>query len=378
VKLDILRVKTTAFIAMTPHRKRIQFRLPRPSVLLLGGVLLLLFVTVLSVGIPALRTLQFVREMERYGGAVEFDDFGPNWLPKWVVFKRPVSVWFLESEIDNRILAKLATVSTLDSLVCGGETITDEGLAQLRALPALEALNLRANVSGEGLRGLNGLTSLTLASRRLSHEGMAAIRKMNRLKHLRLLEASMSDNDLEHLKGLGELEYLVISGAQITDEGLKYLGGLKKLTDLTIRDASFDGNGLFSLQPLSNLERLQLPGCRVTDAALESIGKLSQLQLFELTDTELTDDDLKHFNMLTNLWHLDLDGTQVTGTGLVHLSMLTKLREIILFGTPFTDQNLQHVDSVPVLDHLDVRHTKVTEGGARRYMESRPRVGITY
>ncbi len=105
-----------------------------------------------------------------------------------------------------------------DSLVVdfhlGGTSLTDEGLAQIKALPKVVQLDLKD-------------TQITDA-------GLAQLAALSTLNRLHLEKTKVTDAGLVHLKDLGNLEYLNLYGTAVTDAGLEQLKGLKNLKKLYV------------------------------------------------------------------------------------------------------------------------------------------------
>ncbi len=119
-----------------------------------------------------------------------------------------------------------------DSLVVdfhlGGTALTDEGLAQVKALPKLVQLDLKdTQITDAGLANLAGIATLN---------------------RLHLEKTKVTDAGLVHLKDLGNLEYLNLYGTAVTDAGLEHLKGLKNLKKLYLWQSQVTDAGVAKLK----------------------------------------------------------------------------------------------------------------------------------
>jgi len=109
---------------------------------------------------------------------------------------------------------------------------------------------------------------------------------------------------------------------------------------LRLDDARLPEEGLEHLSGLTNLSWLRLAGTRITDNELEQVKELTNVIDLNLSNTRVTDAGLEHLKRMTNLIDLDLRNTRVTNAGLEHLKGLTNLEHLWLYGTQVTDDGV--------------------------------------
>jgi len=225
---------------VTPERRRMSIRLPRPLWIGVAAVLLVVAAVGLRIGIPAYRQAILIREIKQSGGDVLTNPQLPYWLRHRLGDDR--STWF-----ENVELVRL------------GPSATNENLAQLRILPELQRLDLRGtqvtDASLVHLERFDRLTEVALATTRATDAGVAHLRMLTRLERLSL-NANVTDAGLAHLAGLPNLHYLRLDRTQVTDDGLRHLKGLK------LRVLWLNDNTQITEAGIANLERA-IPGLAV-------------------------------------------------------------------------------------------------------------------
>jgi hypothetical protein len=118
-----------------------------------------------------------------------------------------------------------------DSLVVdfhlGGTALTNDGLAQVKALPKVVELNLKdTQITDEGLvqiAGMGSLVRLHLEQTKVTDAGLVHLKDLGNLEYLNLYGTAVTDAGLEHLKSLAKLKKLFVWQTQVTDEGIAKL-----------------------------------------------------------------------------------------------------------------------------------------------------------
>lgn len=224
---------------------------------------------------------------------------------------------------------------------------TDAGLAALRGLPALEALDLDANVGDAGLEPLAGLERLEVL-RVASHEPAgtgAPLAKLRSLRQARLEGAVADDAGLAAVATLPALASLVVRPTRaVTAAGLGALERAQALHDLglDLRHAATGAqDGLARLWPLARLSQL----------SVRYDGTLGELPLRGLTG-------------LVNLRHLSLEaGALPTLAPLAELAALETLR-LRVGRTPREAGWLAPLRDLPRLVALDLSPTRLGPAAA--------------
>jgi hypothetical protein len=145
---------------------------------------------------------------------------------------------------DDDRASVLAGLTALEQLDVPFHNLTDTGLAHLRNLSALTALDLRTTpgaigdadnmLTDDGLAHLEKLTALETLHlpRGIGDAGLAHLCGLTNLKRLSLWHTSVTDEGLLHVAALTQLEQLELPRATVTDEGVEHLQ--QALPDLKI------------------------------------------------------------------------------------------------------------------------------------------------
>jgi len=162
-----------------------------------------------------------------------------------------VEVYWRDPALDERRLAVLTGLTTLEKLELSGSPVTSRGLAHLRGLSKLYMLHLDGTqVGDEGLAhlaGLRGLGVLSLDDTRVTDGGLAALARLPQLERLYLNGTGVTDAGLAHLAKLTRLKELSLVKTRITDAGLAHLKGLTALEMLKVYDTGVTQQGMNDL-----------------------------------------------------------------------------------------------------------------------------------
>ncbi len=208
-------------------------------------------------------------------------------------------------------------------------------------------------------------------------EGLAFVRRLDKLPSLSLEHSSLPDDALQELAGMANLRRLYLGESQIEGPGLRRLAGLDSLTYLSLKDLKLDDDALEHIGQLANLDHLGLDGTSVTDAALEHLKPLERLAKLWLNGTRITDAGLVHLGGLTQIAWLDLSDTRITDAGIEHLGSLPKLEELRLQNTALTDGAIEHLAELKALKRLHLQGTTITDVGIAKLRRAMPQISVT-
>ena len=269
---------------------------------------------------------------------------------------------------------------TLESLCVDGIQITDETLADLKALP-LVALRIRGTrgVTDEGMSSvaaMGGLRHLDLRGcYSLTDAGLARISGLADLEVLRLMATKgITDATLSIAAGLKQLRTLEISHMQLTDTGLAHLAGHERLESLYLRATGVSDRGFVHLAKCPRLRSLVLSACEgVTDPGLEDLASLP-LVVLDLGETTVSDEGLAALAGLEQLRELSLAKSEhIDGTGLGALASLASLRRLDLSDASLVaDEAVPAIAKLGALRQLLIRGTAITIRGERQLQEALP------
>jgi Leucine-rich repeat (LRR) protein len=292
----------------------------------------------------------------------------------------------------DEFLAQMVELPALESLYLSRSGITDDGVAQLAGAQSLRELSLtgtKITAASIGvLPRLPALTRLYLAHTDIGSEGARLTANISGLTHLSLQDVKLADDDLALLKRLEKLEWLDLSGTPITDSALTHLSHLQTLRELHIADTQITDAGQEELVAL-------LPNCRAVGDPLDfqrlavrwvlqnkgtvvlDSGPITSLKALprdachilsiDLAELALLrpSDIVKHLLGCSDLQALNLSVTPIREIDLPVVSKLVTLKELRLAGVPATDASLKHFEPLSRLEVLDLSGTRVSGSGLR-------------
>ncbi len=292
----------------------------------------------------------------RLGGDIR-SRYDLGWTPEQVISP----LWRLSQQLRSLDLSQCGIIAT------------DDSLRGIKALTALEVLNL-AECKTIGVQGLAELAQLSqlrsldlCGCTQLTDAGLIELNKGSLSRTLTTLNLKrchqISDVGVEATVGkFSQLRSLTLSHCELlTDRSLSIV--LRTCVGLTALDVSWceklgDGTAL-ELVSLKAVVALRLQGCaQVTDAGLKELGCLATLTALDLSLCEaLTDDTFVQLGTLSRLQTLDLHGcTNLTDRALEALSRgcpgLTKLN--VNFCGKVTDAGVGALAQLRGLKLLDL------------------------
>ena len=241
---------------------------------------------------------------------------------------------------------------------------TDRGVAQLKGLDGLFALDLDAselNISGHALAPLVDLPNLGSLSFDAKDDAMPHIARMPRLRFLGCQDTAASDDgwvalgasqSIERIWGrrcyglanrgflaLGRiptLRYLSVSCRNVDDDAIATLPtfpSLRELMPMDVPDAGYRHIGR-----CTSLEALTLMYCRdTTDAATVHITALPRLSQYFASYTQITDRTPELLSGIASLERVTFDSCAgLTNDGIAHLARLPRLKELRVSGRGLT------------------------------------------
>jgi hypothetical protein len=244
-----------------------------------------------------------------------------------------------------------------------GDRRADEHLEQLtRYAPYIEGLDLGnlelepAHVTNRGLAcigNFNALKWLALpGAAKVTDDGLAALKTLRHLKALNIAMTKVGDKGAAYISSLTQLETADFRGTNVTNAALINLGKLQSLKVLLLWDCDIGDAGLAHLEHLTQLEHLDLGWTKVTDAGLVHLKKLASLKGLLLEGCDIGDRGLAHLENVAGLRWLDLNRTMVTNLGLASLKRLSGLQRLELGEIKINDAGLANVGCLVELKYL--------------------------
>jgi Leucine-rich repeat (LRR) protein len=288
----------------------------------------------------------------------------------------------LPDRIDERGLAPLVGLTSLEGLSFGDNNITDATLEQVARLTSLTQLELGSEKVTEAgvahLARLPRLERIIFRGKVFNHAAFAPLKDIKGLRVLcfRYLQA-VTDADLDQLAGIAQLEDLNLFWCMnLTDAFLPPLQRLPHLRRLNIDHAKLTGRGLACLKEMKTLEALNLPCADVSDEGLQCLSGLPRVRELRVPQPHYADptrhqdgygdEGLKALSRLTALESLEIGSAAVTDRGIQHLATLTGLKKFSMFGCDgLTDESLRMIGRWPALENLSLSFGSLTISGLK-------------
>lgn len=298
-------------------------------------------------------------------------------------------------------LDHICQLVSLKGLQLYNANVTDDGLAQLARLKALEelAFNTCPKVHGAryaNLAAVKSLRRLALFAQPIGSAEFSGISKLTQLESLRLNPASVGPvaiktSDVAELANLTNLQTLDLMAFDWNAKKpfgnglLRAMGQIKGLRELRLYNVFVEAEGIEaltknaelrelrlniefnerSLAALAGLKQLRKLGLQgegaVDDAALQQLAKLQPLTELSIAASGIDDRGLALFESLTALEKLVLPKSRIHGAGLASLDKLTKLKTLTIANSPFNDDGAKLLVRLPAIEWLDLSKTKVTD-----------------
>jgi hypothetical protein len=213
-------------------------------------------------------------------------------------------------EVTEQGLVHLKNLPRLRELAISGSGITDHGLKILAENnPRLTRLDLSgANITDEGLNfvgQIRGLRGLKLYATKTTDAGLAHLRGLNELEALEPAD-TMTDEGLTYFANCKRLYSLDLQYCrEISDRGIEIVSHFSSLRRLQLLGTGITDEGLASLRRLKYLEYLGLTDTRVTGRGFEQwpdSPSLSELHIARVELAPSTLDSLARFDDLRFLW----------------------------------------------------------------------------
>ena len=252
-----------------------------------------------------------------------------------------------------RELPALASPGTLDSFlsVSSARTLTDDALVHIGSLQGVSALDLSMSVFG---------------SPHYTARGMAHLRGMTALEALNFHGALATDAVLEGVAAIPRLRALHCQDIASGDEGFIALGRSITLERLGARFCHrLTDRGFAALAALPRLQALGIGGSRLTDAAWAPLADAQAL--VDLNPNLSRDGAFVHIGRIPHLERLtNVYNRATTDAATRYLRNHPRLVHYGAFGTQITDESLRILADLPRLETLEFENcARMTDTGLR-------------
>jgi len=311
------------------------------------------------------------------------------------------------SAITDAELRLLAELRHIEAVKIDGTSVSEQGLAHLKAISTLKKIDLGAMQVDEttvaaiqralpdceikqSLTNQRNTASWVLASGGrvdvITPDGvvLSDLRDPKDLpqgpftiRGVRLIDqSSVSDDDLVNFRGLAKLERLLLARTGIGDDGLEHLAGCTGLRDLDLSDTKITDSGAIKLARMRSLKQLHVAGTGITAEGLRNLMQLPELTHLSLARTSIADADLVHLKGMPRLTWLSLSGTPSTDVALEPLRALPRLQELFLSKTGITDAGIEELQASLTNTRVVADKADPQRLAARWVLQQRGTVGI--
>jgi hypothetical protein len=274
----------------------------------------------------------------------------------------------------------LGRVKSLEEVRLVRTKVTDAGLRELAALPALELLGLEgmpASGTGFASPGWPKLRDLDAARSGLTDAGMKAVAELPALVSLRVDGCAVTDAGLLPLERAKKLAELSLSETKVTDAGLEVIRGVKTLRTLEVANTAVTGVGFGRAEYGASLRKLDAGGAKIDDSGAGNLARFPGLTSLSLAGCPVSDAGLAGpLKRMKSLSKCDLSGTQVGDEAAKAVGALPGLEDANFARTKLTDAGLKALASRSKVRLIDARGTNVTKEGAARAKMGRNRLEV--
>jgi hypothetical protein len=235
--------------------------------------------------------------------------------------------------------------------ISGGRTLTDQALADIGTLKGLAALDVHTSVFG---------------SPHYTARGVAHLKKLNALEALNFHGQLATDAVLTEIAAIPRLRSLHCQDIVAGDEGFIALGNCTTLERLSARFcAHVTDRGFGAIAHLPHLRTLDAGGPRLTDAATAPLSEAAALEDFG--PIMFGDAAFAHIARIPYLQKLSNMYNRATTDGATrHLRNHPRLVQYSAFGTQITDESLLILAGLAALETVDFENCAgITDEGLR-------------
>lgn len=177
---------------------------------------------------------------------------------------------------------------------------------------------------------------------------------------VRLYGEQFDDRDLKLVALLRDIEGVSVASGRVTDEGLQQLCGLQRLGRLWLLGTQVTGRGLACIARLPALRYLNLGGSPVGDDGLAALAPAGHLRDLTFNSGVVSDEGIARVARLPALERLSIAGTNIAGSSLRHLVKASKLRSLELGTAQLDREGLALLPAIPHLAEVWVRTPEVS------------------
>ncbi|EMI15503.1 leucine-rich repeat domain protein [Rhodopirellula maiorica SM1] len=199
---------------------------------------------------------------------------------------------FFKTNVYPSWLIHIAEMKQLRNLNIYGPKLIDEDLDFLESLPKLDQFSLEAaKITDNGVATIANLKAiekvgLTNCSG-VTQNALVFIADNPRISEFQTEGIPLTNDGLKHLEN-SRLQYLRLARANLTDDCVESIKKMKQLTRIGIVFSTLSGSRLEELSEIPNLQWLELSFTDVGDNALQQIAEIQSLKCLTIVETPAT------------------------------------------------------------------------------------------
>ena len=222
-------------------------------------------------------------------------------------------------------------------------------------------------IGSRGIRciaAIKGLKVLGAAGLKLNGDDVAAFVTMQDLQTLLLARTNLDDN-LLHGLSKARVTHLSLGGTRVTEDGLAAIRRFEKLKSLSIVMFEFTQKGFRNVSQSGSLIELDLRECVFKKDTVESMKLLKSIKSLTLEAATFSEAHVKALSSCKSLRSLNLCSTKCTDDSISSLMVLGELEELWINHTKVSDESIKNLSKLKSIKTLDVSYSSISEEESR-------------
>lgn len=285
------------------------------------------------------------------------------------------------AKVGDEELKKLRGLSGLTHLSIWGTSISDQGLANLTnegRLPLPNLLNLslgETEITEAGLGYLAGsrqLAVLNISDTRISD--LSVLPNFPQLSKLDIRDGQIAAEALAELKAIKTLKSLTLDGTQVADLGSQHTLALGAITVLNVQcnGAEFDPIVFQGLDELADLQLISPPNSLFVESFWMTVASLPKLTSMSFANC-LTNETLAGLQPMPQLRKFHLGFAKASVARIPDAAeKLPNLIDLANIGAELTDNDALQLQKFSRLTQLDVTVNQITAVGIEKLRKALP------
>lgn len=283
------------------------------------------------------------------------------------------------TSITDAGMTSLLHCRQLETLKIEDSNITDQAFGAIRSLEQLNHIHiLNCPVTGEFLEDaayLPFLNSFGAVGTQFDDRGGAHLARSKRLTMILLDNTPISDRGIVDWE-MPKLSHLDLQTTRVTGIGFQDGRRFPGLWTLNLRYSPITDAGLAKIATLPKLKFLSLDYSNVTGKGLAAFAESKSLQALSLNGCEIDGESLRHLRHVESLISLQLNDTSLTDAAAPHIAAMPGLKVVYLADTQLTDIGLEALAESKTLEHINAARTEITDETIVKVEAASPKLNV--